>query len=154
MTQESILDLVERMETAMKWIPRLMLSACGVICLGCLAYQNYFYPHLTNDQLLVEMWEFYALALALGMFSCGWYWGDLFDIGIVPPDTPFRLDVCKHHAMLSAYAGRKYFLAINSAIEHYEDGEPDTPDNQRLVQRYFRDWRDHAEQAIELYEDT
>lgn len=58
-------------------------------------------------------------------------------------------------ALLKAlYAGHKYHLATESAIDCYERGDVDTPTNGKLIERYYTEWQEWTKRAVELHEDN
>jgi hypothetical protein len=58
------------------------------------------------------------------------------------------LDLC----LKAVYAGHKYHLAIQASIDCFEQGKIDTPENDKLIERYHAEWKEYSRQAIELNE--
>jgi hypothetical protein len=57
-------------------------------------------------------------------------------------------------AIKAAYAGHKYHLAVQAAIDMFQQGHVDTPGNEDLVSRYYREWQALAKEAIRLHEEA
>jgi len=57
-------------------------------------------------------------------------------------------------AIKAAYAGHKYHLAINGAIDLYDQGQVDTAGNDELIGRYWTEWQEMCKEAIRLHEAT
>ena len=49
------------------------------------------------------------------------------------------------------YAGHKYWMAVDAAVDSYETGHVDTPGNAGLVSKYRAEWRAYTERALELH---
>jgi hypothetical protein len=58
------------------------------------------------------------------------------------------LDLC----LKAVYAGHKYHLAMQASIDCFEQGKVDTPENDKLIERYHAEWKAYSRQAIELNE--
>ena len=58
------------------------------------------------------------------------------------------LDLC----LKAVYAGHKYHLAMQASIDCFEQGKVDTPENDKLIERFHAEWKEYSRQAIELNE--
>lgn len=55
-------------------------------------------------------------------------------------------------AMKAVYAGHKYHLAIDASVEDFEQGQLNTPENNRRVFQYYQQWKQYSREAVALNE--
>jgi len=53
----------------------------------------------------------------------------------------------------ATYCGYKYHLTLQHATEHYRQGQRDTRSNQKLLTKYFAEWKELTMAAIKLIDE-
>lgn len=48
------------------------------------------------------------------------------------------------------YAGYKYHLCLNSKVDGFSKGQPDTPTNIEMICQYYSDWENFTKEAVDL----